>query len=167
VLKHRQAALRRVFATIGRDGQRPIVSSPSPRTWGKGGRPVDLYTIGVDAAKSLIQTRLALLEAGPGFVHLPTLEWADEELASQLTSERLVTKYTKGIPVQIWKQIRARNEMLDCKVLALAALRLSRVDLTLLAERMAKPREAQPPPAPKPARTPWIDRGRGGWLKGR
>lgn len=172
VLKHRQAALRRVFATIGRDGQRPIVSSPSPRTWGKGSRPVDLYTIGVDAAKSLIQTRLALavLEGekpgGPGFVHLPDQEWVDEELAAQLTSERLVTKYTKGIAVQVWKQIRPRNEMLDCKVLALAALRLARVDLALLAQRLSgPPPEAAPQPA-KPSKAPWINRRRGGgWLK--
>lgn len=167
VLKHRQAAQRRVFAVIGRDGQRPIVSSPSPRTWGKQARPVDLYTIGVDAAKSLIQARLALAEAGPGFVHLPQDEWADEELASQLTSERLVTKYTKGIAVQVWKQIRAKNEMLDCAVYALAALRLSRVDLTLLAERMAKPVAPAPVAAPRAAKVPWIDRrGGGGWLKG-
>jgi len=179
VLKHRQAALRRVFATIGRDGQRPIVSSPSPRTWGKGRRPVDLYTIGVDAAKSLLQERLALVEeapekdapiltgSGPGRIHLPTEEWADDELAAQLTSERLVTKYTKGIAVQVWKQIRARNEMLDCAVLALAALRLARVDLMLLAERMAKPQPAPPAAAPKAAKAPWIDRRGGGWLKGR
>jgi phage terminase large subunit GpA-like protein len=178
VLKHRQAALRRVYATIGRDGQRPIVSSPSPRTWGKGGRPVDLYTIGVDAAKSLLQERLALIEeatekdapiltgSGPGRIHLPTEEWADDELASQLTSERLVTKYTKGIAVQIWKQIRARNEMLDCAVLALAALRLARVDLTLLADRMARPQPVPPPQPPKPAKAPWINRRGGGWMKG-
>lgn len=168
VLRHRQAARHRVFAVIGRDGQRPIVSSPSPRTWGKQPRPVDLYTIGVDAAKSLLTSRLALVEAGPGFVHIPQNDWADEELAAQLTSERLVTKYTKGIAVQVWKQIRAKNEMLDCAVYALGALRLSRVDLTLLAGRMAAPREPKAPPEPR-TKAPWIDRragGRGGWLKG-
>jgi phage terminase large subunit GpA-like protein len=173
VLKHRQAALRKIFATIGRNGQRPIVSSPSPRTWGKGSRPVDLYTIGVDAAKSLIQTRLGLVApeaerpGGPGFVHLPDQDWVDDEFAAQLTSERLMTKYTKGIAVQVWKQIRPRNEMLDCAVLALAALRLSRVDLTLLAERMSKPQPVAAPQPVKPAKPPWIERGRGGWLKGR
>jgi len=167
VLRQLRKAQHRVYATIGRDGQRPIVSSPSPRTWGKEARPVELYTIGVDAAKSLIQGRLALLEPQPGYVHLPAAEWADEELAQQLTSERLVTKYTKGIPIQVWKQVRPRNEMLDCAVLAMAALRLARVDLTALAERMSRPAVPQPPPAPKPARDPWIGRRRGGWLKGR
>lgn len=167
VLKRLHEARHRVYATIGRDGQRPIVSSPSPRSWGKERRPVDLYTIGVDAAKSLWQSRLALEVVGPGYVHLPTQEWADEELANQLTSERLVTKYHKGLPQQVWKQIRPRNEMLDCAVLGLAALRLSRVDLTLLAERVGKPAPVAPPPMPRTVKaTPWIDRGRGGWLKG-
>lgn len=166
VLRQRQAARHRVFAVIGRDGQRPIVSSPSPRTWGKQARPVDLYTIGVDAAKSLITSRLALLEPGPGFIHIPQNDWADEELAAQLTSERLVTKYTKGIAVQVWKQIRAKNEMLDCAVYALGALRLSRVDLQLLAGRMAAPLPQAAAAAPR-KKAPWIDRrSGGGWLKG-
>lgn len=165
VLKQLQRAVRRAFAVIGRDGQRPIVSSPSPRTYGRQGRPVDLYTIGVDAAKKLIMDRLMLPEPGPGYVHIPTAEWADNELAEQLTSERLVTKYTKGVPIQVWKQVRPRNEMLDCSVYALAALRLARVDLNLLALKLGAPREAPGSPAKPPAKDPWIDR-RGGWLKG-
>lgn len=119
----RQAA-RRVYAIIGRDGQRPIVSSPSPKRWGRHERQVPLYTIGVDAAKSLIVSRLKLTEKGPGYVHLPHQDWADEELAAQLASERLVTKWSKGIPVQIWRKVRARNEALDMAVYGLAALRL-------------------------------------------
>lgn len=154
VLKQLRRARYKIHACIGRDGQRPIVSSPSPRTWGKEGRPVDLYTIGADAAKDLIQTRLALEDVaedgaratgtGPGRIHLPAADWVDDELAEQLTSERLVTKYSKGIPIKVWKQIRPRNEMLDCLVLAIAALRLSRVDLTLLASRGSAPARPQP-----------------------
>lgn len=168
VLGHLRLAQRRVWAIIGRAGQRPIVSSPSPRTWGENQRPVDLYTIGVDAAKSLIVARLGLDTAPtpaegapepaaptghsiPGFVHLPDVEWADEELAEQLTSERLVTRWSKGVPVQEWKQVRARNEMLDCSVYALAALRLARVDLSLMASRLAAVSAGDPAPvAAKP-----------------
>ena len=155
VLKQVRQARHRVFAIIGRDGQRPIVSSPSPKTWGKGGRPVDLYTVGVDAAKSLFLSRLGLQDPGPGYVHIPIADWADEELAQQLTSERLVTKWTKGVPVQVWKQLRPRNEMLDCAVYAHAGLRLSRLDLNLLAQRFSPrgdggPPGAPPTPAPKP-----------------
>ncbi len=65
-----------------------------------------------------------MTEAGPGYVHIPHADWADEELAAQLTSERLVTRFTKGVPQTVWKKIRPRNEMLDCFILALAALRL-------------------------------------------
>jgi phage terminase large subunit GpA-like protein len=157
----RQAA-RRVYAIIGRDGQRPIVSSPSPRKWGQQRRQVPLYTIGVDAAKALIVSRLALTEKGPGYLHVPHTDWADEELAAQLTSERLVTRFTRGVPSQVWKKIRPSNEALDCAVYALGALRLLHPDLELLAQRLRNP-SAPPPPAPK--RQGWLGPRRGGWLR--
>jgi phage terminase large subunit GpA-like protein len=158
----RQAA-RRVFAIIGRDGQRPIVSSPSPRKWGQQKRQVPLYTVGTDAAKALIVSRLALTAKGPGYVHLPHVDWADDELAAQLGSERLVTRFTKGVPSQIWKKTRPRNEMLDCAVYALAALRLRHPDLDLLSQRLRDP--VMPPPAPKPPRESWLGPRRDGWLR--
>ena len=158
----RQAA-KRVYAVIGRDGQRPIVSSPSARKWGRMQRQVPLYTIGVDAAKALIVSRLALTEKGPGYVHLPHAEWCDEEFAAQLSSERLVTKFSKGIPVQVWKKIRTRNEALDCAVYALAALRLHHPDLPLLAARLRDPSAGAP--RPRPPREKWIGPRRGGWLR--
>ncbi|MGH9390952.1 MAG: phage terminase large subunit family protein, partial [Vicinamibacteria bacterium] len=113
----RQAA-KRVFAIIGRAGVRPIVSSPSPRQWGREKRKVPLYTIGVDGAKALIIPRLKLSEAGRGYIHFPLADWCDLELAKQLTSERLITKWSKGVPQQIWQQTRARNEALDLFVYA-------------------------------------------------
>lgn len=157
----RQAA-RRVFATIGRDGQRPIVSSPSPKRWGRHQRKVPLYTIGVDAAKALVVSRLALTEKGRGYVHLPHEDWADEELAAQLTSERLVTRWNKGVPHQVWVKIRARNEALDCFVLALGALRLVHPDLDALRARLYGPHDPPPPVATKRPR--WIPAQRG-WLR--
>ncbi len=157
-------AARRVYAIIGRDGQRPLVSSPSPRRWGRQQRQVPLYTIGVDAAKALIISRLKLTEKGPGFVHLPMAEWCDEELAAQLTSERLVMRWHKGVPVQRWQKIRARNEGLDCFNYALAALRLLHPDLSALALRMTG---ARPPPTPPPAKAKWIPPRRESWLRGR
>jgi phage terminase large subunit GpA-like protein len=167
---HRRGA-QRIYATIGRDGQRPIVSSPSPKGWGRGARKVRLYTIGVDTAKALLMSRLALTEKGPGFVHIPMQDWADEELTAQLTAERLVTKFTKGVPETFWKKIRARNEALDCAVMALAALRLLNPRLEQWAEelerRVREREEGGPPPGPPPAppaRTPWLGARRSGWL---
>ena len=165
-------AARRVYAIIGRDGQRPIVSSPSPRQWGRHRRKVPLYTIGVDAAKALWVSRLAMIERGRGFVHLPATDWCDDELAAQLTSERLVSRWVKGIPVQTWKKIRPRNEALDCAVYALAALRLVHPDLEALASRLQKP--ARPPgvtppvtDAPAAPAKKWIPPRAGSWLRGR
>lgn len=149
-----QRAVRRVYATIGRDGERPLVSSPSPRRWGRNERHVPLYTIGVDAAKALVVSRLKLTEAGPGFVHLPHKEWCDEELALQLTSERLVMTFTKGVPKATWRKTRPRNEALDCSVLALAALRLLNPRLAhmaaLLEASTFNPEGGGGPDAPRP-----------------
>lgn len=166
----RQAA-RRVYATIGRDGDRPIVSSPSPRRWGQNKRKVPLYTIGVDSAKSLLMSRLVLTEHGPGYVHLPLADWADAELAAQLTSEVLVTRWHRGVPRRMWKKRRPRNEMLDCAVLNIAALRLLHPDLDLIHERLTDPEAGTPSsPAPEmtsPKREKWINRrrGKGRWLR--
>ena len=149
-------AARRVYAIIGRDGERPIVSSPSPRRWGRDERQVPLYTIGTDAAKSLIVSRLTLTEKGPGYVHLPLADWADEELAAQLTSERLVTKWHKGVPRTEWRKTRARNEGLDCFVYAVAAVRLLNPDFRKMAGLIALAPKALPgaPPAPPVVASP-------------
>lgn len=165
----RQAA-RRVYAVIGRDGQRPIVSAPSPRKWGRNQRQVPLYTIGVDAAKALIVSRLRLkgdatLGRQPGFIHLPLAHWCDEELAAQLTSERLVTKFARGVAVSTWVKTRPRNEALDMAVYALAALRLLNPKLEDLAERLAKPAGA-PPPAATHRPSTWLGPRRSSWLRG-
>lgn len=157
-------AARRVHAIIGRDGERPIVSSPSPRRWGKQQRKVPLYTIGVDAAKSLLASRLMLTEKGRGYVHLPHTDWCDEEFAAQLTSERLVTRFSKGMRVQVWKKIRPRNEALDCAVYATAALRLLHPDLDAIARKLNDTTSATPPAA-SVKKSGFLGQRRDGWLK--
>jgi phage terminase large subunit GpA-like protein len=170
-------AARRVYAVIGRGGQQPIVSSPSPRRYGQGERTVPLYTIGVDGAKAIVVSRLALTERGPGYVHLPHSEWCDEEFAAQLTSERLVTKLKKGIRVQEWKKIRPRNEALDCYVYALGAFYQQQPDSKRRADWLAEQatklanqnNPSRPPPAPPvttpPKKTGWVP-ARKSWLRG-
>lgn len=175
-------AARRVYAIIGRDGDRPIVSSPSPKRWGRPrsksrelDRQVPLYTIGVDAAKSLFLSRLRLTERGPGYVHLPMpaaptvpgeappREWCDEELIAQLTSEKLVKKWEKGVPRDVWIKTRPRNEALDMAVYAIGAMRLLNPKLAQMAATLAGQAAAfapapaavtpviAPPPAPSAA----------------
>lgn len=158
-------AARRVYAIIGRAGEKPIVSSPSPRKWGRNQRSVPLYTLGVDAAKALIMARLSVA-SGPGGVHFPQADWLDESFVGQLTSERLVTRYHKGVQKQEWRKVRPRNEALDCTVYGLAALRILRPDLDGLAGRMVRPPTPAPPPSTPPKST-WLQPRTGGWLKGR
>ena len=168
---------RRVFAIIGRDGRLPIVGRPSPRRWGRSQRQVNLYTVGVDAAKALVMSRLKLENPGPGFIHLPLAEWCDQEFVDQLTSERLVTHFTKGVPVQTWQKTRVRNEALDLVVYNMAAIELARPNFPALAARLgiavdpdapAKPPPAAPPAPVAPPKQPWITRRPGGWMqKGR
>ncbi len=160
-------AAKRVFAIIGREGQHPVVSSPSPRRWGRQQRKVPLYTVGVDAAKALWMSRFMLTEKGRGYVHLPLTEWADAELADQLTSERLVTKWHLGVPKQQWRKIRTRNEGLDCAVYALAALKLLHPDLDGMATRLDARTRPRTTPAPMPIapKVGWLGAPRAGWLK--
>lgn len=159
-------ASRRVYAIVGRSGQRPIVSSPSPKKWGRNPQKVPLYTIGVDAAKGLIMDRLKVTERGNGYVHLPHADWCDEEFAAQLTSERLVRRKVRGLTIQMWQKTRPRNEALDCAVYATAAMRLLNPRLAIMAAQLAAssrppaPTTDQPPPAGPTARRPRIARSR-------
>ena len=57
----------------------------------------------------------------------------DDEYFAQLTAEKLVTKMRGTRPYAEWQQIRPRNEALDCWKYALAALRLSGIDLRMRA----------------------------------
>jgi phage terminase large subunit GpA-like protein len=109
---------RRIFAIKGAAGNRPIW----PRRPGKANKGrLPLFTIGVDAAKETIHARLAKAPPGPGTMHFP----ASRDLAyfEQLTAERCVTRYVKGHPKREWiKDRHQRNEALDCRVYAYAAL---------------------------------------------
>ena len=67
---------------------------------------------------------------------LPMADWADEELALQLTSEVWVTRFEKGVRKEFWRKIRPRNEALDCYVLAYSALKLLNAQLDRWAERL-------------------------------
>ena len=43
----------------------------------------------------MVSARLRIPEPGPGYVHLP--EWCDAEFLAQLTAEREVKRYQKGV----------------------------------------------------------------------
>jgi len=103
---------------------KPIVSRPTRNNLGK----VDLYAVGTDTAKAAIYSRLVIDSAGPGFCHFPKSEVlgnysADWEYFRQLTSEKQVTRKSKGKWVKRFeKPAGVRNEALDVRVYAMAAL---------------------------------------------
>lgn len=130
----------RVFAIKGVGGEgKPIVGKPSKNNIGK----VKLFPVGVDTAKELVYSRLQIQDAGPGYCHFP--ENYDEEYFKQLTAEQVITKYHKGFKRREWQKIRPRNEALDCRVYALAALSITNIDVNMLAERKQKKQEEVEP----------------------
>jgi len=89
----------------------------------KKGQPIE--PLGVDGAKSLIYARLKLPAPGPGYLHFPADPAFDDEYFAQLAAEQLVRRIRGSRVFSEWKQLRPRNEALDCLVLALAAHRLA------------------------------------------
>lgn len=130
---------RRIFGIKGIAGWgRPIVEKPQRKQSGKTTRKVDLFLVGTDEAKLVVQKRLAVVKPGPGHCHFPADR--DPEWFKQLTAERLVVRYVKGQPVREWhKPDRARNEALDCRVYALAALKIINPSFKRIAERLGVP----------------------------
>ncbi len=109
---------QRIWAIKGLSGKRPIwPKRPTKAAKGK----VNLFGIGVDAAKEAVFARLKKPEHGAGFCHFPLDR--DAAYFEQLTAERLRTRYVKGFAQQYWwKPDGRRNEALDCRVYAYAAL---------------------------------------------
>jgi phage terminase large subunit GpA-like protein len=135
---------QRVFAIKGKGGDGvPIVSAPTKRKTGRrSGRPVELFTIGTDQAKTLLYKRLALPGSGPGRCHWPA--HYEEEYFRQLTAEKCVTRYVKGWPKREWLKVRPRNEALDCRVYAHAALLILNPNFARFEKRLAKQAATMP-----------------------
>ena len=75
-------------------------------------------------------------QEGAGYIHFP--KNLDDEYFLQLKAERVKTKYVKGIPTREYVKTRTRNEALDCRVYALAALNIMGISVNMLAQRSAK-----------------------------
>jgi len=142
---------RRLFAIKGVGGWgRAIVEKPQRKQSGKNARKVDLFLVGTDEAKLTTMRRLANAKPGPGYCHFPTDR--DQSYFDMLTAEKMVTRYIKGQPVREWrKPDKARNEALDCRNYAYAALKVIGPNLKRLHERLNAAEtaaiDATPPPA--------------------
>jgi len=147
---------RRVFAIKGKGGAEvPYYGRPSTNN------PVKcpLFTLGVDIGKSILLDMLKVeltdengedLENTPGYCHFPREKdrGYNLEYFVGLTSEQRVMTYKKGRAVYNWviKDTRhKRNEALDCRNYAMAALEianpvLKKADKTVVPLAGAKPK---------------------------
>jgi len=110
-----------------------------------------LYMVGVDSAKETIYARFKIEEPGPGYCHYP--DDRDDEYFRQVIAEEARTVTSKGFPVKEWrlKEGHKRNEALDCRVYAYAALQgliMRGLDLNRRATALGVPKREPKPAAP-------------------
>ena len=120
----RPRASRRVFAIKGATSvDAPFVNMRSSKqNIGK----VSLFSIGVNAGKDDIYANLAIKEPGPGYMHFPDKPIYNKEYFDQLTAEKRDKKTRR------WVKYRSRNEAIDCRNYANAALALAGIDESVL-----------------------------------
>lgn len=146
---------RKVWAGKGVGGTRPaLVASKSPV---KGGR---LFIIGVDGIKTTILDRLRRAggdEAPQNAIRLSVD--LEPSYFEQLASEHRVLRYVRGQPVRRFERITgARAEALDCLVYAFAARRGVAITFDNREDELRGVPAA--PPAPRIARSNWMNRNR-------
>lgn len=148
---------RRIWAVKGvSQPGRPIAGRPSKVDKGR----VSLIPVGTDTAKELIMARLKITERGPGFCHFPRAY--EEEYFYQLTSEKAIQTYHKGVPKIVWRKIRTRNEALDCRVYALAALKFLNPQMGVIGRKIEQKASGSPAKSSRP-RPQRRRRHRPGW----
>jgi phage terminase large subunit GpA-like protein len=126
---------RRCYAVMGcKTPWAPLVSRPKKSTI----RQAIKFDVGGDVAKEIIYGRLKVEEKGPRYCHFPQGRGYDEEYFKQLTAEKLVHHFENGLLVEReWVKKRDRNEALDIRVYALAALEILNPNWTALAKALA------------------------------
>lgn len=141
---------RNLWAIKGQFGPRPVWPKRAARSKKYRGHTVRM--VGVDTAKDTIYARWQVAEGKPGYCHFSMAY--DEPWFAQATVERRVTKLDRrGNEVRTWeKPSGARNEALDCRVYAYAALQGLKMERRMvLAKRgveAVEPQDTAPPPPP-------------------
>lgn len=139
---------RRIFAIKGsNDSAAAYIQKPTKNNR----EQAYLFTIGVDTGKSWLMDRLKLAEPGPGFCHFPREDGRgyDEKYFKGLTSEKKVMRYKMGRPYFAWelkdKGEHRRNEALDCRNYATAAIEITALPLKKPEEPEKKQQTASSP----------------------
>jgi phage terminase large subunit GpA-like protein len=115
----RPRELRGIYAVKGYEYPgKPLVGKPSKSN--KAG--VKLFSLSTDSGKEMLMSRMHIEETGPGYMHFPTTR--DNDYFRGLTAEKAVTEIRRGVPRRYWRKIRERNEPVDCRIYATAALHI-------------------------------------------
>lgn len=135
----------RVFAIKGKGGEGiPYTSVPTKVDVRNVKSCCWLYTLGVDAGKASIMSSLKVEEPGPKYCHFPRGAGYDENFFSGLLSERLVLSKSSTVNRWKWEKIpgHERNEALDCRNYAMAALDILNPDFDRLERAKSAPKQA-------------------------
>ena len=166
----RERQAKKVFALKGRGGEGIPIVNPATRViigdkklhTGKINRAACwLYSIGVDAGKAIIYQNLQIEAPGPRYCHFPKGERGyDINYFNGLLSEHMVRKPSASGYKMKWEKLpgHKRNEPLDCRNYALAAVKILDPDWTFLEERLQNPvklqSKEQQPQRSKPKKAP-------------
>lgn len=144
---------RHVYAIKGMPGARPVWKPQAGRSRKYQAR---VWHVGSDTAKDAWYSRLRVADHGPGYCHFPVAY--TETYFDGLTAEQVRTRYRKGHPVREWHLPPGRrNEPLDIRVYALAALLARPVPWSQLAAATAAPLASQPAPrASRRRKSSWL-----------
>jgi phage terminase large subunit GpA-like protein len=154
----KRMGVHRINASKGIGGSgRPAVGRPSKSNSAR----VPVFPVGTITLKDVLFSRLKVSEVGPAYWHIP--EKFDAEWCYQLTAEKAVKRYTRGIPRTEYIKLRPRNEALDLTVLNLASFAMLNVNVDKVQSRLEDQRRPEPkvqPPFPfmKKKKPNWINR---------
>lgn len=124
---------RRVYTIKGASNiEAPLISKPTRTNRAK----ALLFSIGVSEGKMAVYQRLRIEDEGPGYCHFPrkSEKGYDQEYFRGLLSEKYVRVVRNGKLMRSWEKIYERNEPLDCRNYATAAMEILSPDF----ERLAK-----------------------------
>ena len=133
---------RGFLAIKGKGGDSiPFVSKPKRVKMRPGGSLL-LYSLGVNEGKTRVYRRLRNEDQMADYSFFPL--GRENEYFQELTAERLVTRSVAGRPSKKWIQIRSRNEALDCRNYAMAALEILKPNFDQILLHLKRQHEEAP-----------------------
>ncbi|MDD2856283.1 MAG: phage terminase large subunit family protein, partial [Desulfuromonadaceae bacterium] len=154
---------RGVYAVKGASGHdAPEILGPTKQRIGA--IKAEVFILGGNKLKTTMFSYLASEQPGAGYCHFP--ETYDKEWFEQIQTEHQVAKRIGGKPAQVWEKKKGnlRNEAVDKRQYALAALMSMRINIKGLIESLKAAAEAQKAPQQTAGNHRFSPRG--GFVKG-